>query len=139
MPILSEAGSDRNDILRNASKYTLEFDTVGAKAIAQVPAHNRNIKINLVTEAFFRKGNPLYNLNDSEHYGQADRKLLPTVARVLDILRMPDSREVFGLTYRDLMEMDDPTLTYIYDVVSELYDKRVEAQKQQEQALNGTK
>lgn len=139
MPILSEAGTDRNDILRNASKYTLEFDTIGAQAIAQVPAQNRNIKINLVTEAIFHKQNPLYNINDYEHYGKTDRRLSPTIARIIDILRMPDSREVFGLTYRDLLEMDDVTLTYIYEVVDNLYQERIKAQKEQEKALNGTK
>ena len=137
MPILSEAGTDRNTLLRNASKYTLEYDTIGAEAIAQVPAHNRNIKISLVTEAFFHKGNPVYDINDFEHYGRVEHTVSPTVERILNILRMPDSREVFGLTFRDLYEMDDATLTYIYDIVYDMYKQRIQAQQEQEKALNG--
>lgn len=137
MPILSEAGTDRNTLLRNASKYTLEYDTIGAEAIAQVPAHNRNIKISLVTEAFFHKGNPVYDINDFEHYGRVEHTVSPTVERILNILRMPDSREVFGLTFRDLYEMDDATLTYIYDIVYDMYKQRIQAQQEQEKVLNG--
>lgn len=137
MPILSEAGTDRSDILKNARKYVLEFDMVGAQAIAQVPARNRNVKACLVTEAIFHKGNPVYNINDFEHYGQTEHRISPTIERIMNILRMPDSREVFGLTYRDLIEMDDATLTYIYDAVYELYEKRLQAQQEQEKALNG--
>lgn len=139
MPVLSEAGSDRNDILRNAGKYTLEFDTVGAKAIAQVPAHNRNIKLNLVTEAFFHKSDPAYNINDYEHYNKTDRRPTDTVSRIIDILRMPDSREIFGLTYRDLIEMDEITLEYVYDIVDQLNQQRIQAQKEQEKQLNALK
>lgn len=137
MPILSEAGADRNDILRNASRYALEFDTIGAQAIAQVPARNRNIKVNLVTEAIFHKGNPVYNLNDSENYGKAERYISPTIERIMNILRMPDSREVFGLTFSDLYEMDDATLTYIYNTVYDMYKQRIQTQQEQEKAING--
>ena len=137
MPVLSEAGSDRDDILRKANQFTLEFDSVGAKAIAQIPAHNRNVKLCMVTESFFHKGNPYYNIKDTEHYGQVNRSIPPTTERILNILRMPDSREVFGLTYRDLVEMDDQTLTYIYDVVYEMYKQRLQAQQEQEKTLNG--
>ena len=136
MPILSEAGTDRSDFLNNARQYTLEFDTVGAKMVAQVPAKNRNIKINLVTEAMFHKGNPVYNINDYEHYGKTENRVSPTIMRILNILRMPDSREIFGLTFRDLIDMDDATLTYIYDSVSELNDKRIKIQQEQEKLLN---
>ena len=136
MSILSEAGTDRNDFLTNARKYALEFDTVGAKMISQVPAYHRNIKTNMVTEAIFHKSNPVYNINDYEHYGQTDHRVDPTIEKIMNILRMPDSREIFGLTYRDLIEMDDATLSYIYDTVFELYDKRLKIQQEQEKQLN---
>lgn len=136
MPILSEAGSDRSDIIRNASRYALEFDEFGAQAISAVPAKYRNIKMNLVQEAFFHPGDPYYDIRDPK-YGKATRQLLPTVERVLNILKLPDTREVFGLTFRDLIEMDDLTLTYIYDTVYDLYKERLDLQKEQEKSFNG--
>lgn len=139
MPILSEAGDDRFEYLNRARNYTLEFDSVGAKAVSAVPANKRNIKINLVTEAFFHPKDPLYNLNDSEHYGQASRSLSPTIKKILDIMKLPDTRETFGLTYRDLLEMDDVTLTYVHETVFKMYEQRVEAQRKQEKELNNGK
>ena len=90
----------------------------------------------MVTEAIFHKSNPVYNINDYEHYGQTDHRVDPTIEKIMNILRMPDSREIFGLTYRDLIEMDDATLSYIYDTVFELYDKRLKIQQEQEKQLN---
>ena len=104
--------------------------------ISQVPLKYRNIKVNLVTEAFFHQGNPYYNINNPK-YGKTTRQLLPTVERILNILKLPDTREVFGLTYRDLIEMDDVTLTYIYDTVYSLYQDRLKLQEEQEKTLNG--
>ena len=137
MPILSEAGSDRADILNNARKYTLEFDSIGADAIMQVPRKNRNIKIALVTETFFHKGDKRYDITDHDHFGRVSRELNPTIERILNILKIPDTKEVFGLTYRDLLEMDETTLTYVQDAVYELYKERLKIQQEQEKLLNG--
>ena len=137
MPILSEAGSDRADILNNARKYTLEFDTVGAEAIMQVPRKNRNIKIALVTDTFFHRGDPSYDINNYDRFGRTTRSLSPTIERIFNILKIPDTKEVFGLTYRDLLEMDETTLTYVHDAVYELYKERLKIQQEQEKLLNG--
>ena len=139
MPRLSETGADRDEYLNKARQYTIEFDTVGAKTITAVPAHKRNIKINLVTDAFFHPGDKSYDIQDAEHYGKVSRNLSPTIARILNMLKLPDTRETFGLTYRDLIEMDDVTLSHIHEEVAEMYKQRVETQKQQEKILHDSK
>ena len=55
------------------------------------------------------------------------------------MLKLPDTRETFGLTYRDLIEMDDVTLSHIHEEVAEMYKQRVETQKQQEKILHDSK
>ena len=112
------------------------FDMAGAKAITAVPQEKRNIKLNLVTDAFFHPGDKRYDIQDSTHYGEVRRNLSPTIDRILNILKLPDTRETFGLTYRDLLEMDDLTLSHVHETVAEMYKQRVETQKQQEKELH---
>ena len=91
----------------------------------------------LVTEAFFHRGDKRYDINDPDHFGRVSRQLDPTIERIFSILKIPDTKEVFGLTYRDLLEMDETTLTYVQDTVYGLYKERLKIQQEQEKLLNG--
>ena len=132
MPILSEVGTDRKDSVNRINKYIREFELVGSEAISVIPARNRNVKLNLVTEAFFHKDKPSHNLQDSENYGKVDPQAQPTLERILDILKIPESREIYGLTFRDLIEMDTLSLNKIEDSVMNLYKQRSEMQSKEE-------
>ena len=104
----------------------------GADAISQVPAENRNVKLNLVTETFFDGDKPSHNVNDFSHYGRPDPLQYPTIDRIMNILKIPESREIFGLTFRDLIELDGSTLEYINNAVLELYKQRQDMMQKEE-------
>ena len=135
MPILSQVGTDRADYVKKINQYLNEFETIGCKAISSVPAHNVNVKLNMVTEAFFNGMLPNYNINDAEHYGRIAMKKKPTLERVLNILKMPESREIFGLTFKDLINLDDDSLTYITNQVRDIYEQKQAIQKREESKL----
>lgn len=131
MPVLSEVGADRKDGVNRINRYIREFEMVGADTISKIPAMNRNVKLNLVTEAFFLGDKPNHSFSDPT-YGQIDQSSQPTLERVLDILKIPESREIFGLTFRDLIDMDTLSLDKIEKKVLDLYKKRSEMQEKEE-------
>lgn len=103
----------------------------GAEAIAIIPANKRNIKLNLIKEAFFDKENPHHDFQDPS-YGQVDTQSQPTLDQVLTILKIPESREIFGFTFRDLIDMDQMSLERIEKEVLDLNKQRTELQSKEE-------
>jgi len=132
LPILSEVGTDRKDTISRINRYIREFEMYGASAISDIPAKNRNVKLNMVTEAFFHNGNPNHNIQDATYYGRVDKPQFPTLHRVLDILKIPEAREIYGLTFSDLINLDISELNRINDDVLELYKQRLDMQKKEE-------
>ena len=131
MPLLSEVGADRKDSVNRINQYIREFEIYGAEAIAIIPANKRNIKLNLIREAFFDKDNPHHNFQDPS-YGQVDTPSQPTLEQVLNILKIPESREIYGLTFRDLIDMDQLSLEKIEKSVLDLYKQRIDLQNKEE-------
>ena len=131
MPLLSEVGADRKDSVNRINRYIREFEIYGAEAIAIIPASKRNIKLNLIKEAFFDKENPHHDFQDPS-YGQVDTQSQPTLDQVLTILKIPESREIFGFTFRDLIDMDQITLEKIEREILDLNKQRAELQSKEE-------
>ena len=131
MFILSEVGADRKDGINRINRYIREFEIYGVDAISKIPAKNRNIKLNLVTDVFFEGDKPNHNLNDPS-YGQVDAESQPTLDQILNILKIPESREIYGLTFSDLANMDYLALDKIEKSVLELYKQRLDMQNKEE-------
>lgn len=59
-----------------------------------------------------------------------DMHRVPLSRRVLDLLVVEETRSVFGLTYKDLMDMDPGTLDYVEKRVEELAEIRTKKQQE---------
>lgn len=131
MSILSEVGADRKDGINKINQYVREFEIYGAEAVSIIPANKRNIKLNLIKEAFFDRDNPNHDFQ-SPSYGQVDAQSQPTIDQILNILKIPESRDIYGLTFGDLIDMDQLTLDKIEKSVIDLYKQRIDIQNKEE-------
>lgn len=103
----------------------------GAESISIIPAKNRNVKLNLIRETFFDKDKPNYDIQN-DAYGQVDTISQPTLDKILNILKIPESRDIYGLTFRDLIDMDTLSLNKIEKSVLDLYKQRIDLQNKEE-------
>jgi len=140
LPLLSEAGTDRDRALEFADQYEL----VGAKQLAPIKGVNRNVKLNLVSEAFMRANEEGFDLNNPYWHMQVEKSSQDNNLhkRIFDIMMVKETREVFGLTYHDFLDMDRETFDYIAERIFKMAKDRMEAEKRAEQEAkfkNGTK
>ena len=131
MPILSEAGSDRD----RAVDFAEQFEEVGAKQIAPLSGVNRNIKLTLVSEAFMRANEEGFTTSDPYWHMKVEKSSsLEDIQKVIfSLLTVRETRELYGLTYRDFVEMDRETFEYITGEIYRLAKERVERERKAEE------
>lgn len=94
---------------------------------------NRNMKLNLVSEMFFHKEDPAYNFSDANwHQKYQEPSYLgdSMERRAIDLLQITETKEVFGLTYGDLLDMSRDTFEYVSRVIIDMANKRIAKQKE---------
>jgi len=129
LPLLSEAGTDRRDALR----FAKEFESIGAKQLAPIKGVNRNIKLNLVSDVVMRSNDKKFNPKDPNWPFKCEESSDDSFPkRVLSLLQISETREIFGLTYRDLIDMDEDTFGYISDKIVNLANERIKREKEEE-------
>lgn len=135
MPILSEAGTGRGRTV----KFEYDYETVGAKMLSQLHGVNRNMKLNLVSEMFFHKEDPTYNFKDSnwhQRYQEPSYLDDSMERRAIDLLKVSETKEVFGLTYGDLMEMSKDTFEYVSKLIVDMANEHINKQKELDKENN---
>lgn len=111
----------------------MQYEANAPTQIAPLKGINKNIKLNLVTDLGFLKGYFREKDPDNRFFPNIyieDMQRVPLSRRVLDLLVVEETRSVFGLTYKDLMDMDPGTLDYVEKRVEELAKIRIKKQKE---------
>ena len=103
--------------------------------MSKIKGVNKNVKLNLITEAILFKDDKRYDFDDPlwhHKYFEASNFRTSRAVQVLNILQILETREIFGLTYRDLMDMDAQVFDYACEKIKSLSEARIEKQRIQE-------
>jgi hypothetical protein len=116
--------------------YVVEFEEKSRTAIAPLSGVNRSIKINLVTDSFFKRLKPDYHPADPNCpciYIRSD--LGQFEQTVVDLLCYEETTSVFHLTYQDFMSMSPAAFEYAERRILELVKLNIEKKKKMEQKV----
>ena len=116
--------------------YVIEFEEKSRTAIAPLSGVNRSIKINLVTDSYFKRLKPDYNPADPNCpciYIRSD--LGQFEQTVVDLLCYEETTSVFHLTYQDFMSMSPAAFEYAERRILDLVKLNIEKKKKMEQKV----
>lgn len=104
-----------------------EFSTTGHDMLNKCVGPNKSLYLKLFSESFFNRHNPDYNFNDPNWhllYKKPSAYLDIYHDKVIELLKIDVTTELFKLSYTELMHMDMPTFNKISKVIREIVEDR---------------
>ena len=88
-----------------------------------------------------RKDTPGFSIDDPYWHMKVEKSssLEDVHKTIFNVLTLKETREIFGLTYRDFIEMDKETFDYITGEIYRLYKLRKKAEEEAEMEMKNGK
>lgn len=98
----------------------------------------KSMFLQLFTGTNMEGDNPEYNLDSSDwhvRYREPVREFNAIRTAAIDLCKNDITHELFGLTYKDLMDMDYPTFSHFKKVIQDMARQKHEAVKSMKSEL----